>query len=211
MTTGLPAGRPSSITSDYIVRHGEAKPFAQLSGHYEELATSLADAVLAGESGCGSLKEFAAASGAEPVVFDGTQLGAFDEFHAGFATRLTTGLVAAGQAEVTVEPAFTDRTTFGEYLLSVANGNAVFQMSANFRDGDFAVNLPVRALHGIAPGQPVDRAAAVAAWGPLLARTLAGLWSPLRPGTVSVRDCYLGPYGPLRFAPMYEVGRSLTR
>jgi hypothetical protein len=46
---------------DQVGLHGNTKPFAQLPGHYEELATSLADAVLAGESGCESLEEFAAA------------------------------------------------------------------------------------------------------------------------------------------------------
>ena len=97
-----------------------------------------------------------------------------------------------------------------EYLLSVANGNAVFQMSADFLDGDFAVNLPVQLLHGIAPGRLVDRTAAVDAWGPLLARTLGSLWSPLDQGTISVRECYLEPYGPLRFSPMYEVRLLFT-
>jgi hypothetical protein len=51
----------------------------------------------------------------------------------------------------------------------------------------------------------VDRTASVEAWGPLLARTLEGLWSPFHQGKVSVQECYLEPYGPLRFAPMYEV------
>ena len=240
MTTGLPAGRPWSTRLDRAATISLSPNFPSRHSHYEDLATRLAEAVLAGESGsfgilgtslaqevtpdtnreqavaaarlviaaengCGSLQEFAAAATGAEVVVERSQLQAFEEFHANFAARLSADVTAAGQQDVLIEHLFTDQTTFGEYLLSIANGNAVFQMSADFLDEDFAVNVPVQVLHGIAPGRPVDRTASVEAWGSLLAGSLEALWSPLHRGTISVRECYLEPYGPLSFAPMYEV------
>ncbi len=171
-------------------------------------AQALAEArlVLARESGCGSTQEFCdAVESTEIIVSDAGQLRQLEEFHTAFTTHLAAALGVGNQTAPSVNVAFTDQTTFGEYLLSIANANVVFQMSATFLQGDFAVNVPRHLLDGLPLAQTSEETPATALWAKLLSEALAKVWEGRHRGEVTVRECYQEPYGGLRFAPMYEV------
>jgi len=205
LVTALEQGRlPAygSLGQDFSTRLDSA------STHEEPLTQArLAVAAL---SGCDSWEELAAeiaaARPSQALLLDLEQLRAFERLHARWAEPLATRLAAAARegAAARADLAFTDRTTYGEYILSVAPPTWSYRIAVDGLGGDMVMSLGPRLVGALAPFDPALHAAHLTTLGEKLVDDLLLAWTPAarlqRTGLVSHPD----PWS-MGVVPMYAV------
>ena len=133
------------------------------------------------------------------------QLQGFERLHREFARQLAdrvSSLVGRGQP-VQADLAFTDRTSYGEFILSLSTHNYSFRYAVEGL-GDVVLAVPIPLADGLVVPGKGEPAAQVQNLGEGMARDLEAIWSPLTPFTITQIEPHSDPWA-IGAAPMYAV------
>ena len=165
---------------------------------------------VAGLSGCESWEEMAAAIDAarqsQALLINLEQLRAFEQLHRQWAGPLSDRLTrsAGGASPARADLAFTDRTSYGEYILSLAPPTWSYRISVEGFAGDIVLSLGPRLVGALTPTDPSARAAHLTALGEELADDLLSVWSSVAASKRSTLESHPDPWS-MGVAPMYAV------
>lgn len=195
------------LGEDFRARMDAAAPGAAGGGDESELALEQARLALAAVSDCDSWDALAqgAAQTYTTALMDLPQLQGFERMHADLAqllgARITSilGPDRSPQAEI----AFADQTSYGEFIISQADGTRAFRLTADGLDNDLVLSLGPGLVDGLLAAVPGDRSAQLEDLADDLARDLETVWSPARKLSVGKIESYTDPFA-IGAAPMYE-------
>jgi len=169
---------------------------------------------IASLSACDSWAALAerAAETRQSLILNLEQLRAFEHLHERFAGPLAArlgALASANQPASACRPAraclaFTDRTSYGELVLSLAPTTWSFRLTLDGFGSDVVLSLGPRLVEALAPASSPDRASLLERLGHDLAGDLIAAWSPVARLTLSRIEPHTDPWA-IGAAQLYEV------
>ncbi|MFC1526662.1 hypothetical protein ACFL6X_07630, partial [Candidatus Latescibacterota bacterium] len=134
------------------------------------------------------------------------QLQGFERLHRELASLLAVRVrsLLAGEPTVQAAQAFTDQTTYGEFVLSLSAGTQAYRYAVEGIGGDVVLALGPRLVEVLlAPGE-AEPEARVQHLGEGLARDLEAVWNPVTPLSVTQVEPHSDPWA-IEVSPMFEV------
>lgn len=147
-----------------------------------------------------------AAQARQSTVMNLEQLRAFERLHEEYVGLLAARLNALGDGGRPTEAnlAFTDRTSYGELVLSLAPTTWSFRLTLDGLGSDVVLSLGPRLVEALAPADRPDRVALLEGLGRDLAQDLVAVWSPVAPLALSRIETCTDPWS-IGAASLYEV------
>jgi hypothetical protein len=106
---------------------------------------------------------------------------------------------------VEAEIAFTDQTSYGEFVISMSVPTYLFRFAVDGLASDLVVSLGTPLVEGLLATGQGDRGSRLADLGAGLARDLESIWNPLTKFSVDQIEPHTDPFA-VGAVPMYEVG-----
>lgn len=176
-------------------------------GAQEDAALEQARLAVAAASSCSSWADLAQkVAEPAPAMMDLPQLQGFERLHGSFARLLATRVASILEDSQTVEAegAFTDQTTYGEFILSLAVGTQSFRYAVEGLGSDIVLAVgPGLAEALIVPGQG-DPTAQARRLGEGMARDLEAVWARVTRFSTTQVVPHTDPWA-IGTSPMYEV------
>lgn len=196
------------LGEDFGDRMAAASPSAGEGGG-DEHSLEQARLAVAAQSGCHSweaLAEAAAESG-KAAVMNLEQLRGFERMHAELAPLLAAriGAIADTGQPVQAEIAFTDQTSYGEFVISMSVPTYLFRFAVDGLGSDLVVGLGTPLVDGLLAAGQGDRARRLEDLGVGLAGDLESVWNPVTKFSVGHIEPHTDPFA-VGLVPMYEVG-----
>jgi len=185
---------------------------ADAQGGQDEHTLKQARLAVAAQSGCDSWEALAQAAEAGvmgPVNLE--QLRGFEDMHAELAPLLAARIAAIADRKdqpgqpVEAEIAFTDQTSYGEFVISMSVPTYLFRFAVDGLASDLVVSLGTPLVEGLLATGQGDRGSRLADLGAGLARDLESIWNPLTKFSVDQIEPHTDPFA-VGAVPMYEVG-----
>ena len=178
------------------------------AGEDAGLALEQARLAVAAQSDCGSWDALAQtiADRPQPGLVTLEQLRATEDLHEALARQLGDRFsdVEGVEGEVKAEIAFVDRTSYGEFVVSLATPSCAYRCSMEGLDQDLSFVMgPLLEQALVAPDQD-GRDVRLAAIAQGIVEDLVQLWQPV----TSLRSTGIVPYADpfsMTIAPMYEI------
>ena len=196
------------LGEDFSDRMAAAYPSAGEGGGGEH-SLDQARLAVAAQSGCDSWEALAEAVGEPgqmgPVNLE--QLRSFERMHAELAPLLAPRIAAIADTgrPVHAETAFTDQTSYGEFVISLSVPTYIFRFAVDGLGNDMVVSLGTPLVDGLLADSQGVRATRIADLGEGLARDLESIWNPLTQFSVGQIQPHTDPFA-VGAVPMYEIG-----
>lgn len=176
------------------------------SGDGSDPALEQARLAVAAQSGCDSLEALKVAETQQAGLVNAEQIDGFERLHAEFARLIGSRFAALEGVKKPVEAelAYIDRTSYGEYVFSMARPSWAFLCSMDNLDGDLILDLGPKLADALVAPEQEDREAQ-------LGRIVEGLFSDLEQVWMPVtrlRSSQIVPHSDpfdMMVAPMYET------
>ena len=178
-------------------------------GEHAEQALEQARLAVAAHNGCDSWEGLAGKvqAAAHGALMDLPQLRGFEHMHdelaALLATRFASILGPDQPAQARI--AFTDQTSYGEFVLSQSVPACVFRLTPDGLGGDLVLSLGPALVNGLLAAAQGDRSAQLEELGRGMAQDLEAVWNPVTDLAVRPPELHTDRFA-IQAVPMCEIG-----
>jgi len=182
---------------------------ASADGDRAEQSVEQARLSVAAHNGCDSWADLAekVKAAAPGALMDLPQLRGFEGMHDELAPLLATRFAAFLGADqpLRARVAFTDRTSYGEFILSQSAPACAFRLSSDGLGNDVVFTLGPALVNGLLAAVPGDRPAQLEDIGRGVAEDLETVWNPVTDLAVGPAELHTDRFA-VDAVPMYEIG-----